>query len=82
MQLSIFVQRFFNEGPGAVGIDLDDGIKLMEQYSDQFKSLEQQRHEFGKEQHTHTPNFTPTTNRRHRRRHYQNKMKWNGMNIR
>lgn len=52
IQLSIFVQRFFNEGPGAVGIDMDDGIKLMERYSDQFKLLEQQRHEFGNEQHT------------------------------
>lgn len=51
-QLSIFVQRFFKDGPGAVGIDMDDGIKLMEQYTDQFKSLEQQRHEFGNEQHT------------------------------
>lgn len=50
IQLSIFVQRFFSEGPGAVGIDMDDGIKLMERYSDQFKSLEQQRHDFGNEQ--------------------------------
>lgn len=50
IQLSIFVQRFFNEGPGAV--DMDDGIKLMERYSDQFKLLEQQRHEFGNEIHT------------------------------
>lgn len=53
IQLSIFVQRFFNDGPGAVGIDMDDGFQLMEQYSHQFKSLEQQRHEFGNEKHIH-----------------------------
>lgn len=53
IQLSIFLLRFFSEGPGAVGIDMDDGIKLMERYSDQFKLLSQQRHEFGNEQHTY-----------------------------
>lgn len=42
------MQRFFAEGPGASGVDMDSSIKLMEQYNDEFKLLEQQRQEFGK----------------------------------
>lgn len=56
IQLSIFVQRFFTEGPGAPGIDMDNSIKLMEQYNDEFKLLEQQRQEFGMAKRNFTQN--------------------------
>lgn len=37
------MQKFELEGPGAVGADMDKGIKLMEQYGHLFDDLEQQR---------------------------------------
>lgn len=44
-QVSAFVGSFFAEIAG--NIDMDDGIKLIERYSNQFKLLELQRQEFG-----------------------------------
>jgi hypothetical protein len=37
------VERFDAEGPGAVGQDMDQGVKLMAQYAGEFENLEKQR---------------------------------------
>jgi dynein heavy chain len=41
--LTAFVERFRAEGPGAVGLDMDRGLVLMDEYADQFESIEKQR---------------------------------------
>lgn len=46
-QLAMFVQNFDANGPGAVGLNMDLGLTLMEHYDEQFALLEQQRQEFG-----------------------------------
>lgn len=38
-----FIERFDSEGPGAVGQDLDHGLKLMEEYVKEFEELEEKR---------------------------------------
>ncbi|XP_050294970.1 dynein axonemal heavy chain 10 [Anthonomus grandis grandis] len=38
-----FLERFNKEGPGAVGEDLDSGVKLMEEYRIEFGNLETRR---------------------------------------
>lgn len=43
--LADFIQRFDTEGPGAVGENLDAGLKLMEEYGAMFTELEQRRQE-------------------------------------
>lgn len=42
------MKKFELEGPGAVGSDMDKGIKLMEQYGHLFEDLEEQRLELSK----------------------------------
>lgn len=44
-QVSTFVERFFAET--AAGIDMDNSCKLMDEYDEQFKTLEEQRQDFG-----------------------------------
>ncbi|KAJ8934454.1 hypothetical protein NQ314_013328 [Rhamnusium bicolor] len=41
--LVIFLEKYEREGPGAVGEDLDLGIKLMDEYKVQFQELEERR---------------------------------------
>lgn len=48
MQLSEFVATFDAEGPGAVGHDMDRGIKLMEAYALKFDEMDGQRIELVK----------------------------------
>lgn len=45
-QLSEFIKRFEETGPGAVGHDMDLGLKLMDQYTAEFQHYEEQRIEF------------------------------------
>lgn len=47
-QLKGFVETFDEKGPGAVGHDMDRGIKLMESYEVSFADMELQRQELGK----------------------------------
>lgn len=42
------MEKFEREGPGAVGPELDRGMKLMDVYEDEFKMYENQRIEYGK----------------------------------
>lgn len=48
MQLSAFVAAFEANGPGAVGDDMDRGIKLMDTYAVRFADVEAQRQELMK----------------------------------
>ncbi|KAF2892470.1 hypothetical protein ILUMI_13689 [Ignelater luminosus] len=41
--LAEFIRKFDNDGPGAVGEDLDSGLKLMEEYGKIFDELELRR---------------------------------------
>ncbi|CAH2003821.1 unnamed protein product, partial [Acanthoscelides obtectus] len=41
--LAEFIEKFEREGPGAVGEDLDKGVKLMDEYREKFVELEARR---------------------------------------
>ncbi|KAJ8924399.1 hypothetical protein NQ315_007195, partial [Exocentrus adspersus] len=41
--LAEFLEKYEREGPGTVGEDLDAGVKLMDEYREQFASLESRR---------------------------------------
>lgn len=41
--LTEFLEKYENEGPGSVGEDLDAGVKLMDDYREQFANLEARR---------------------------------------
>lgn len=41
--LKEFLERFLSQGPGAVGEDLDSGVKLMDEYKIEFDNLESRR---------------------------------------
>lgn len=43
--LAAFLMQFEHEGPGAVGDDLDVGMRLMDEYRDKFSELEGRRQE-------------------------------------
>lgn len=47
IQLEEFILKFDNEGPGTV-TDMDKGLKLMEEYQEEFIKLESTRTEMGK----------------------------------
>ena len=45
MELKNFAQRFKEEGPGAVGRDLDHGVELMKAYKEELSKYESDRQE-------------------------------------
>ncbi|XP_058811885.1 dynein axonemal heavy chain 10 isoform X1 [Topomyia yanbarensis] len=42
-ELNEFVQRYKSEGPGTVGLDLDRGALLMDEYGKEFEAVDKQR---------------------------------------
>ncbi|ETN61879.1 dynein heavy chain 10, axonemal [Anopheles darlingi] len=42
-ELAKFISKFRSEGPGTVGLDLDRGVELMDEYGKEFDTIDRQR---------------------------------------